>query len=296
MPSYQFVTYETYNLADSADVFNEAMRVPGYCNHVQHPQPPTIVYGDSPFDILKDLQAKAEGKATTHYQTNKAGERVEVTRRMRPEQNVLLSGVISIPRDWDEENPDMAKACLVDAVKELKRRYGSNLRGALIHNDESNRHIHFYVYDDSLKLEKVCTATAAEVAIDRGKKKETGPERYKARSKALVTFQDEWFNNVFAAYGFARLGPKRRRESRSVALANRMERETTARQNFDTKKIQRVMSKAVAGISGVMMMQEIRHRALQNTMSEEAKLRHQNDLVRAAVAAGHEQTLSSIGL
>jgi hypothetical protein len=242
------------------------------------------------------LQTKIEGKTKTHFQTNKAGERVEVTRRMRPDAHVIFSGVISIPRDWDDENPDMAKACLADAVKELKRRYGKNLRGVLMHNDESNRHLHFYAYDDSLDLEKVCTATAAEVAIDRSKKKETGAERYKARSKALITYQDEWFNNVFADYGFARLGPKRRRESRAVALANRMEREATARQNFDTKKIQRVMSDAVAGISGVMMMQEIRHRALQNTMTEDAKLRHQNDLVRAAVAAGHEPTLSSIGL
>lgn len=296
MPSYQFVTYETYNAARASDIANEAMRVPGFCNHVKNPEPPTIIYGMNPHDIFADLQTKIAGKTKTHYQTNKAGERVEVTRKMRSDAHVLLSGVISIPRDWDEANPDMAKACLVDAVKELKRRYGQNLRGALIHNDESNRHIHFYAYDDSLDLAKVCTATAAENSVDRAKKKETGPERYKARSKALITFQDDWFNNVFSDYGFARLGPKRRREPRSVALANRMEREATARQNFDTKKMQRVMSHAVAGISGVMMMQEIRHRALQSTMTEDAKLRHQNDLVRAAVAAGHEPTLSSIGL
>lgn len=296
MPSYQFVTYETYNISESSDIVNEAMRVPGFCNHVKKPQPPTLLYGMNPFDMLSDLQTKVAAKTKTHFQTNKAGERVEVTRRLPPNAQVLFSGVVSVPRDWDDENADMADACFRDVVKELKRLYGKNLRGVLTHNDEANRHIHFYVYDDSLALEKVCTATAAEVAVDRSKKTETGAERYKARSKALIQYQDTWFTNVFSEYGFSRLGPKRKRESRSVALADRMQREAAARQNFDTKKRQAVVNKAVAGISGVMMLQEIRHRALHDTMSIDAKSRHQVELVRAAVAAGHEQTLASFGL
>lgn len=296
MPSYQFVTYEVYNVNRAQAVINEAMRVLGYCPHVKDPQPPTILFGQEPQHMLDELRQRLSTATTTHVQRNKEGKEVQFTRAIRSDRQVLFSGVISIPRDWDTANPAMAKATLEDAVKELKRQYGDRLRSVLMHNDETNRHLHFYVYDDNFDLSKICTATAAEIKVDPSKKASTGTERRIARDKALVEFQDTWFNNVFSKYGFSRVGPRRSREPRKVALARRTEREAVAKHAFQTKILSDNIRKAVAGVCATLLVSNIKQRALELGMTQDQKLRHAANEKRAAIAAGHLPSLSSIGL
>lgn len=181
------------------DVEAEALREPGACPHVKAPLPPTLVYG---FPLNETMASATEWASQA---------RDALGRKLRKDGLCLVAGVVSLPVSRAGDWP----AFRYDVVQWLQHRYGERLRTVLEHHDEANPHLHFYVVPqlwedfDSLHPGRA----AARFAKSDGQLKGSQNRAY---SRAMRNFQDEFWLEMASGHGLARVGPGRRRLSRSA--------------------------------------------------------------------------------
>lgn len=263
--AYQFIHYETYSASDARRVIAEAVRIPEHSPHVRQPQKPVFLYG-SAAGLADKIDALAASTKTLVTQRTRSGEVKTFERALRPDASVFLAGVVSLPREWSEQNPRLFAKAKKDTITELQRRYGDQLQAVIFHDDEEHPHIHFFVLPKGLNMSSVCPATAAERSVDTLKTKATGKARQAARSQALQLFQDEWHDNVMRDIGLGRYGPKRQRMTRPEWKAENAMRATIAIAGVkadDTRK-------ALAGACGAMLSQQRAHQAAIGQMNMRA--------------------------
>jgi hypothetical protein len=208
----QFIHVECYSLVPGKNksgghgvqsIIDEAQRREGNCPHVESPQLPKFLHGDSRTDVV----AIARRWVTTAK--DRSG------RNLRKDGLCLLAGVVSVPdelKDWE--------AFKADTVKSLREKYGERLRSVIEHTDEPFRHMHFYVipmpgeqFDDFHEGRQ-----AAYLEKKDGKKK--GAQN-RAFIKAMRSFQDWFFDTVAIKHGLARFGARRARYSRAELEARK---------------------------------------------------------------------------
>ena len=131
-------------------------------------------------------------------------------RKLRKDGLCVLIGVASLPREMESNFDDFAK----DTVKWLQEKYGDRLKSVVAHNDEAHPHLHFSVvprigerFDDMHEGYR-----ASKQAKEDGKKK---GEQNLAYIEAMRRFQDEFSGKVAMTHGLTRIGPARRRLTRS---------------------------------------------------------------------------------
>lgn len=235
MAGYQFAHVEGYSLAGSTqnkktkgggvevqktrslrEIAEENMREAGACPHVENPETPTIIYGVSPLEVVP----MAEDWAS---QTQDAK-----GRKLRKDANVCLAGVISLPREREEEGPEF----FAHAVNYLKEKYDDRLKSVVFHEDEAHPHIHFFILPRvGEKFEDIHEGVkASNKAKAEGKAKGEQNQAYKA---AMRGWQDEFSNKVAKNFGLTRLGPGRRRLSRKAWVAEQKQAEYFS----DVKKV-----------------------------------------------------------
>lgn len=212
---YQFIHVEAYSLNVSkkkinkkynaetkgrnvSDVINEVKRKPGFCDHVENPEDPIILYGVSPDEV--------EVLAQSYFDNTKLTDSLGRPRALRKDANVLLAGVVSLNSEismiWDDYKKD--------AIKYLQEKYGDTLVSVVEHTDEGNPHLHFYcVQKHGEKFELIHDGKKAffEVGGKIQYKKE------KAFKEAMRSFQEDFFLKVAAGYGLMKTGPRRQRLS-----------------------------------------------------------------------------------
>lgn len=212
---YQFIHVEAYSLNVSkkkinkkynaetkgrnvSDVINEVKRKPGFCDHVENPEDPIILYGVSPDEV--------EVLAQSYFDNTKLTDSLGRPRALRKDANVLLAGVVSLNSEismiWDDYKKD--------AIKYLQEKYGDTLVSVVEHTDEGNPHLHFYcVQKNGEKFELIHDGKKAffEVGGKIQYKKE------KAFKEAMRSFQEDFFLKVAAGYGLMKTGPRRQRLS-----------------------------------------------------------------------------------
>lgn len=254
--SYQFIHYETYNAVEARKELGEGMRLPGFCPHVQNPQPPTILYGstDGLADKIDALKASTKRQIT---QKTRSREVKTFERPLRDSENVVLFGIASWERKWSEKNPRLYEESKKKTVQKLIRDYGDQLQAVAFHDDEEQPHLHFWVIPKGLDISNVCPAFAAEKKLDKSRDKSTGKERAAVRLQALKAFQLEWNREVFASAGLTKDGPKRRRLSRVEYMAEKETLNTIAKANLKAEDT----AKNLAGVSGAMLVQNAKHKA-----------------------------------
>ena len=199
---YQFIRVESYarsvkSGATASDIAKEAERHPDHVAHIIKagftPQPPTYVYG------CTQSQAVERAEHWAAQAKDKTG------RRLRSDAPVILSGVISYPRDG-EEWFSFKRA----AVRWLKQHYGDNLVTIVEHQDEKHPHLHFYVVNpDGGNVKDLHPGFRA------AKGAQTPKEQRLAYNTAMRAFQDRFWEHVAGPSGLARLGPGRQRMSRA---------------------------------------------------------------------------------
>lgn len=178
------------------DIAAEAERDPGACDHVLQPSPPLVLYGVSARETAEQAKQWA------------ASAKDAKGRALRKDGLCLLAGVISLPveriHDWESFKRD--------AVKYLQRKYGSRLRSVIEHTDEEHPHLHFYVVPEP--GERFDQIHDGRNAADQLKASPKSAQN-KAYKEAMRSFQDDFSNAVALRHGLARLGPARRRLTRS---------------------------------------------------------------------------------
>lgn len=197
-------------------VIAEAKREPGECDHVDNPQPPTVLLGDLD-------QVEQEATEWAEQATDEKG------RKLRKDGACLLAGVISLPRSNEEDWPEFRDR----SVKWLKEKYGENLRCVVEHKDEAHPHLHFYsVAKNGQSFNDLHEGKRAQKkAKEEGKDK--GGQNV-AYAEAMRATQDDFGNQVGQRFGLTRLGPGRQRLPNAVWKAQQAQAE--ALKNTRAKK------------------------------------------------------------
>lgn len=221
--AYQFIHVESYSRTSPkkgkngghsvASVVNEAVRDPGSIPHVENPKPPVYIYG-KPLELLEET---CETWAAS--MTDAKG------RKLRKDALCLAAGVVSMP---GETTPKAWEAFKVDAVNHLKAKYGDRLQTVIEHTDEDHPHLHFYaVPRPGERFETIHQGKAAAAEAKReGGLKGVQNQAYKS---AMRQYQDEFFETVGIKNGLTRIGPGRRRLTRSEWVLEQQQVETAAK-------------------------------------------------------------------
>lgn len=224
--SFQFVHLEAFSRKGDGKgrsttfVLAEARRDPAASVHVPNPAPPIVVYGVG-VDEVERLHDAAVDAATT---TPKGGK----PRKIQKTQHTLMTVVASHPYTVAEVRDDFVKRAEVERWERLtldwlKGQYGDQLVSIVRHEDESHWHIHAYILPDDPTMRASAlhpgqcakaTVMAAGPADDEDSKAHNrrGDAVYRA---AMRGWQDAYHEAVAMPCGLTRLGPQRRRLTRS---------------------------------------------------------------------------------
>ena len=184
----------------------EAMRMAGYCDHVESPLEPSLIYGVSPLLLVNEHEARSS-KAVSRY-FHKPSDTYR-TRRQRKDRPVVIAGIISVPDNWDETEPRWQ--LFKDAsVNWLIVYFGSrHLHGVIEHVDERCLHLHFFLsplVDESIM--HIHPGFKAVCALGDGA---TPRQKKSAFESAMRTMLDQFHEQVGQQFGLVRkhIGAKR---------------------------------------------------------------------------------------
>lgn len=222
---------------NTKQVFDEADRVQGNTPHIQAPEPPTLVYGQS----LEATRQEHDQRAETTRQTQKNG----VSRGIRNTQATLMTGVLSHPGEVDGWSSDDVQKWEKLSVQWLKNEYGDQLKTVVRHDDESHPHLHFYVIPDNpeMKANELHPGfLAKQEALKNGLSNKDADKKYK---EAMKEWQDSYFEKVASKCGLSRLGPGRKRTPRDEHLKNKASKQLEQKEEIERKELFQKQNEAI---------------------------------------------------
>ena len=167
----------------------EAARVEGFTKHLEEPGTADIVFGINPMDLHRQIE---KGFKTQNRARKKAGGKA------RQKDSLLMSaGVFSYPGEVDDDFYQWQADC----IAYLKDEYGDKFKSAVVHLDESNPHLHFFLCD----LKKLTVDEGLDPAkTDQRKQRVLKDGTNIGQGAALQAFQDRFNAGVGVKYGHAR--------------------------------------------------------------------------------------------
>lgn len=204
----------------TAFVFGEARRDPAASLHVSSPRPPDVVWGVS----IEDLEQEHDARVASARKAIAGGKERAVGR----EQHTLLTVVVSHPYTVAEVEGDPAKRAEVEQWEQLNVRWlrdqlGDDLRTVIRHTDERHWHLHAYglpgdpemrawmQHPGQVAKRAIMAAGPVEGEEDKALRRRSD----RAYKDSMRQWQDRYFEAVGVPCGLTRLGPARRRLSRS---------------------------------------------------------------------------------
>lgn len=202
MDKVQILRAQAYSTGKVSGVLDEASRVPEASKHVADPKPPQWLLGSR--EVVEaavvehqeeDLQIVQMADGTVRH------------RKRRKDARCLVAGIASHPiamTDMNNSNGQGVKAWVHDTLSWLKAQFGKNLKGCVLHLDESHPHLHYFVVGDAQRLHP---GMRGEV---KGKTRIADPViRMEAHKQGLRNFLDDYHTKVGVRHGLARsLGSK----------------------------------------------------------------------------------------
>lgn len=232
-------------------VIAEAKREQNSCYHLDSPQPPTVLLGDLD-------QVEQEATRWAEESTDAQG------RKLRKDAHCLLAGVISLPRE-QEENWEQFKAKAMDWLKE---KYGDNLRCVVEHQDETHPHLHFYcVAKIGQSFDDLHEGKRAQKELKKKNPQATKQEQNIAFAEAMRATQDDFSNRVGQRFGLARIGPGRRRLTRAQWQAEQQQAEALQK-TLSKKKAYKKMFKKQAIEEAQPLIEQAKEQARAEALAE----------------------------
>jgi hypothetical protein len=188
----------TKKVRGAKEILEEQARIDGACPHINEPRNPGLLYGVPPLEVLTMVNEWAV------QATDARGH------KLRKDGLCVLVGVISLPRNMEDNFPEFAENSLIW----LKEKYGDRLKSVVVHDDEAHPHLHFSVVPSvGEKFEDIHEGyKASKQAKIENKKK---GEQNLAYINAMRAYQDEFSQKVAMNHGLTRIGPGRRRLTRA---------------------------------------------------------------------------------
>ncbi|WP_153044073.1 plasmid recombination protein [Kerstersia gyiorum] len=260
MAGYQFIHVEAYARNGSErkdpktgkinkkwsirDIVAEARREKQATHHIHKPQPLDVglVYG------VPLLEVENIATEWGDQSIDKNG------KKLRKNGHCLLVGVISLPETEEVHWEGFKKK----SVEWLKDKYGDRLKCVVEHTDESHPHLHYYCVPRPGERFEVLHEgqQAANLAKEAGQLK---GEQNKAYIDAMRAFQDVFSHAVGQLYGLARLGPGRRRLTRSQWKAEQKQAEVLAKTKRRAKEFyERAKSKGIEDSKAVSFLDKVK--------------------------------------
>ena len=187
------------------EIIAEADREPGNCPHIEFEKlaDPAL----APEHLFGYTLDRVEQEATRWAEQSKDGG----GQALRKNGVCLLAGVVSLPDDTPQEDWDKFK---LDAIRWLKKEYGSTLRSVIEHKDEAHKHFHFYCIPDAGQ-QFSSIHKGIEARTKARQQKLSGKEQNLAYCEAMREWQDKFSRDVGQPHGLTRIGPGRRRLTRA---------------------------------------------------------------------------------
>ena len=196
-------------------VANEAERVEGFCDHVLHPEVPTLVWGVGPLQAAKEAEAWARTRTEEYFHkpTNSSKRRA-----FRLDKASAMVGVASVPDTWEADA--RWKKFVARTLEWLKRKYGDDrLRSVIEHRDEGCLHLHFWVLP---RADESFSAVHPGVkALEQLNLRAPRVIREAAYKKAMCHLLDEFFAEVADDFGLIRTSVHGKRYTRSQLIRKR---------------------------------------------------------------------------
>ena len=200
-------------------VANEAARTRGFCPHVEHPLPPTLLHGVGPLEAAEAAEFWARAQTAQFF--HKPSQTV-MTRKFRADKACAVVGVISVPPEWTP-GARWTQFC-EKSLSWLKEKYSEDrLRSVLEHRDERCLHLHFWLVP--LSDEALSAVHPGEKALDEVGRRAARVIRDAAFKKAMSALLDEFHEAVGRHFGLERETVGARRRTRSDWLRNRYHQE-----------------------------------------------------------------------
>lgn len=244
-----------------SDILAEMDRKPGHCGHVQHPAPPRYFVGGVA-DVEAAVTAWTASQSTEYrLKSGKIGKR-----KMRSDAPSMAAGVISFPKDREQEWPEFR----ANAIAELQARYDDRLRCVAEHLEEAHPHLHFYLVP--LPGEKFGVVHDG-YAASREARKQPGNKIRTAFQDAMRGWQDWISEKIGSPFALARIGPARARSTRKAWKKDEIDRlEDLAKQVDEDRKAsiaaQEMVAKKVADIERREMLMEKKRDSLDNMYAD----------------------------
>lgn len=204
-------------------VLSEMKRDKGFTSHLDEIHEPIVLHGS-----IDALERSIERYEAEHKTVDKNGKE----KKLRKDACVLLAGVISL----DREDQEIWEDYKTKSIKYLKTKYGKNLKCVVEHTDEKNPHIHFYAV--SKPGQDLNLLHDGKKAVSKLSKEDKKKQHLSVYTKAMISFQDDFYSKVSNAFGLSRTGenPRERLRSRPDYLRFKKRQQEALNQLSDMEK------------------------------------------------------------
>lgn len=223
MGGYQFIHIEMYSRAGREGrgttwVFDEAARHSDSCQHVSMPAPPQTVFGMN-IEAVRTEHDRRASEAKTAIKTGHV-------RSIRKDQNTLMTVVASHPATMNEQSPGTNQV-VADwerkTVAWLQEQFGETLVSIVRHVDEGHPHLHGFILPDDSEMRAARLHPGAKAKADAMALRAPDEDRMNANKRgdvayrqAMRAWQTAYWQAVGLPCGLSRIGPGRRRLTRSA--------------------------------------------------------------------------------
>lgn len=278
-----FAHTQTYSLKGNSksrsagDTAAEGERMNGACPHVPCPQPPAILEGMRPMEVVDLIERRvAQQNKVLRRLRKDHPDRKDELRGIRKDTHVLIASVFSFPdtvEEMVEEEYLRWRDDVIAFAKTDAARNWAEVMSIFEHRDESHPHLHVFAVplctDVNMRMNaKLCHD--GHRAQDQHMQSGLHGSPSASYKRAMRGWQDRYHAAVGSRHNQARTGPRRRRLDRA---AWRAEVERLSAQKMTDQALRREAEAAQAADAA-----EARHLALLEVsvsqLIEEAELAH----------------------
>lgn len=197
MAKVQILRVQAYGVGKVSGILDEATRVPDASKHVTAPKPPKWLWGSR-----DAVDGAVEAHQSQDMQLVHMADGTVHKRKRRKDARCMVAGVASHPlsmMELNQANANGVQAWVKDTLKWLKTRFGKNLKGCLLHLDESHPHLHFFVVGDAQRLHP-----GLKNEVQGTTRISDSDARMAAHKEGLKTFLDDYHAEVGQQHGLVR--------------------------------------------------------------------------------------------
>ncbi|NHF71536.1 plasmid recombination protein [Paracoccus xiamenensis] len=210
-------------------IIEELERLEGACSHVPNPQPPGILEGIQPHDLIGmiDSRVTEQNRALRKMRTESPDQKAEL-RGIRVDTHLLMASVFSYPDTVEDMDEEEYRAWRDDVIAFARRDAAANdleIMTIVEHRDESHPHLHVLalplISETNPRMNaKLCHE--GHVAQDHHIRNGWSGSPSRSYRRAMSAWQDRYYAEVGSKHGQARTGPKRRRLDRATWKAEQI--------------------------------------------------------------------------